>query len=285
MCLAFHETDCVHYKLVCIRTLKAAKDLLQVQVYSCDTGEWKICPVTFHSRWFFFQQGVYWNGAIHWPPSYFNHLYFKIEDEQLQTLPLPLEMAASTSLRTTMYFGESRGHLHLIVDDYPRTRSIVRVLEMLGDHSGWFVKYQLQLPELWAAFPEMSVSPFDFEVVDVVRGEKEEDTFMVLIIPWKFIRYNVHDKSFKQLYDITNHANESAHRYTAALCHGVSFRPPCGVPNSPGTSQSIPLLCVGHWFRPALDSSGERRQLSTSGAFVVCTTRHVHLFIDTDSVP
>ncbi|KAJ0837574.1 putative F-box domain-containing protein [Helianthus annuus] len=220
MGLAFHQTDCVHYKLVCIRTLKAAKDLLQVQIYSSDTGKWKICPVTFHSSWLFFQQqGVYWNGAFYWAPSYHNHLYFKIEDEHLQTLPLPLEMAASTSSRT-MYFGESRGHLHLIVHDYPKTSlKTLNVYEMLSDHSGWFVKYQVDLPELWAAFPEMTVSPYDFKVVDVVRGEKEDDTFMVLIIPRIFIRYNVHDKSFKQIHDITNryYAFVIVHRYTTTL--------------------------------------------------------------------
>ncbi|MFS8027560.1 putative F-box domain-containing protein [Helianthus anomalus] len=186
--LAFHPTDCVHYKLVCIHQVK---DLLQVQIYSSDTGKWNICPVTFHSSWLFFQQQrVYWNGAFYWAPSYHNHLYFKIEDEQLQTLPLPLEMAASISSRTTMYFGESRGHLHLIVDvDYPETSlNTLNVHEMLSNHSGWFVKYQIHLPELWDAFPEMTVSPYDFKVVDVVRGEKEEDTFMVLIIPRIFIR-------------------------------------------------------------------------------------------------
>ncbi|MFS8004901.1 hypothetical protein Hanom_Chr13g01231161 [Helianthus anomalus] len=89
-------------------------------------------------------------------------------------------------------------------------------------------------------------------------------------------------------YQVVEEHNEDDGNRTVngvAMCHGVSFQPPCGVPKSPVTSQSIPLLCVGHWFRPALDSSGERRQLSTSGVFVVCTTRHVHLFIDTDSVP
>ncbi|KAF5761705.1 putative F-box domain-containing protein [Helianthus annuus] len=189
MGLAFHPTDCVHYKLVCTRLVKPAKDLLQVQIYSSDTGKWKICPVTFHSSWLFFQQqGVYWNGAFYLVPSYDNHLHFKIEAQQWHTFPLPVEM---TSLEwSTLYFGESRGHLHLIVCknflDYNTLH--LNVYEMLSDHSGWFVKYQLQLPELWATFPEMTLYRYVFKVVDVVRGEKEEDTFMVLQIPRKFIR-------------------------------------------------------------------------------------------------
>ncbi|KAJ0439499.1 putative F-box associated interaction domain-containing protein [Helianthus annuus] len=221
MGLAFHPTDCVHYKLVCTRLVKPAKDLLQVQIYSSDTGKWKICPVTFHSSWLFFQQqGVYWNGAFYLVPSYDNHLHFKIEAQQWHTFPLPVEM---TSLEwSTLYFGESRGHLHLIVcknfQDYNTLH--LNVYEMLSDHSGWFVKYQLQLPELWAAFPEMTLCRYVFKVVDVVRGEKEEDTFMVLQIPRKFIRYNVHDKSFKQIYDITTrYSYVIEHRYTATLAY------------------------------------------------------------------
>ncbi|KAM0023549.1 hypothetical protein Hdeb2414_s0023g00640651 [Helianthus debilis subsp. tardiflorus] len=53
------------------------------------------------------------------------------------------------------------------------------------------------------------------------------------------------------------------------MYYGVSFRPSCGIPISSGTSQSIPLICMGHWFRLILDSYGEWRQLSTNGAFVV----------------
>ncbi|KAJ0461882.1 putative F-box domain-containing protein [Helianthus annuus] len=153
--------------------------------------EWRICPVTFRTDCPDFEMGVYWNGAIHWPPSYRNHLYFKIDAEQLQTLPSPVEMTIFQTL--AMYFGESRG---------------------------WFVKYQLQLHEIWGAFPEMTRSPFDFDVVDVVRGVKEEDTFIVLRTHGTLTRYNVHGKSFKQMCDFTDQASRKyaiAHRYTESL--------------------------------------------------------------------
>ncbi|KAJ0837572.1 putative F-box domain-containing protein [Helianthus annuus] len=181
MGLAFHQTDCPHYKLVCIRRLQPGMHLFQFQIYSSDTGEWKICAVTLDTHWSFFKKGVYWNGAIHWAPWYHNHFYFNIEAEQVQTLPLPVDMMSFDFM--TMYFGESRGHLHLTVGVDPKGTSLHQnVYEMLSDHSGWFVKYQLQLHELWGAFPEMTRSPYDFNVVDVVRGEKEEDTFIVLRI-------------------------------------------------------------------------------------------------------
>ncbi|KAF5798478.1 putative F-box domain-containing protein [Helianthus annuus] len=67
MGLAFHRTDCVHYKLVCICSLESDDDveLFQIQIYSSDTGEWKICPVTFRTDCPVFDMGVDCNGAIH----------------------------------------------------------------------------------------------------------------------------------------------------------------------------------------------------------------------------
>ncbi|KAJ0439501.1 putative F-box domain-containing protein [Helianthus annuus] len=221
MGLAYHQTDCPHYKVVCVRRLEPDRDLFQIQIYSSDTREWKICTVTLDTHWSFFEKGVYWNGAIHWAPWHPNHFYFKIEAEQVQTLPLPVDMMSFDFM--TMYFGESRGHLHLTVGVDPKGTSLHQnVYEMLSDHSGWFVKYQLQLHELWGAFPEMTRSPYDFNVVDVVRGEKEEDTFIVLRISWKLIRYNVHDKNFRQMSDVIDHAfrkDPFAHRYIETLAY------------------------------------------------------------------
>ncbi|XP_076940849.1 F-box protein At5g07610-like [Bidens hawaiensis] len=37
MALAFHQTDCVHYKVVCVCALHRSRRLIQIQVYSSDT--------------------------------------------------------------------------------------------------------------------------------------------------------------------------------------------------------------------------------------------------------
>ncbi|KAJ0642300.1 putative F-box domain-containing protein [Helianthus annuus] len=222
MGLVFHQRDCVHYKVVCIRREVPYGDLFQIQIYSSNTRKWKVSIESFYMNWWHPLEGVYWNGAIHWAPSYHNHLFFKIEDERLQTLPLPVGMTSSET-RTT-YFGESRGHLHLTMGlDFDA--KTLNVHEMLSDHSGWFVKYQVDLLELRSAFPEMINARFDFVVVDVIRGEKEEDTFMLLLLIHSkmIIRYNVHDKSFKQLFNLnaTNYIykkfTNAHHRYTETL--------------------------------------------------------------------
>ncbi|KAD4982818.1 hypothetical protein E3N88_19489 [Mikania micrantha] len=227
MGLAFHQTDCVHYKVVCIRGVDSAGELFQIQIYSSDTGKWKISNETFSANtWFTF--GVYWNGGIHWAPACRNPLYFKLMDEQLRKLPLPATSGDYCDGAIPMYFGESRGHLHLVDTDEHENRLHLNVYEMMMDHSGWFVKYEVRLDELPGAFPEMihnhhhPSSPFyyEFDVFDVVRCEKEEDTFMVIRIPGKIIKYNVVDKSFKEIYNLTNYnylPYDNVHRYTETI--------------------------------------------------------------------
>ncbi|KAJ0646146.1 putative F-box domain-containing protein [Helianthus annuus] len=225
MGLAFHQTDCVHYKVVCVRRLEPGVDLFQIQVYSSDTKKWEISSESFCiCKHVLFGHGVYWNGAVHWVPFSGCPFYFKLDVEQLHMLPLPEGYTSSEIF--IMYFGESGGHLHLVVqknreDNYLR----LNVYEMLSDHSGWFVKYQLQLDELLDSFPEM-ISEYAcyFKVIDVVRGGEEGDTFIVLNTSEKIITYNVHDKSFKQVSSFTRYLFEDTsmfhpvyHRYTETL--------------------------------------------------------------------
>ncbi|KAK9051333.1 hypothetical protein SSX86_027960 [Deinandra increscens subsp. villosa] len=225
MGLAFHQTDCVHYKVICIRALKPVRRLFQIQIYSSDTRKWKISIKSFsvdHKP--SFGKGVFWNGAIHWAPSVEDNFYFKIDVERLQSAALPAEMMAFEIF--TIYIGESRGCLHLIGSKYTRPQSLqlnLKVYEMLSDHSRWLVKYQVELHELPRVFPGM-INPFGgytFKVIDVVRGEKDEDTFLVLVVPGKLISlvtYNVHDSSFKQIFTSNFYeGSPTFHRYTETL--------------------------------------------------------------------
>ncbi|XP_076941738.1 F-box protein At5g07610-like [Bidens hawaiensis] len=234
MGLAYHQTNCVHYKVVCIRNAEVNGELFQIQIYSSNTGKWNISSESFSDNYYtLFRCGVYWNGAIHWAPSSHNPLYLKVDDEQLQKLPLPVQVDSSGGYFNGLipkYFGESRGHLHLVETANNDNRLHLNVYEMLNDHSGWFVKFQVELDELPGAFPEMihsyqhpsSPHYYEFDVFDVVRGEKDEDTFMVVRIPGKLIRYNVHDKSFKQIFNLTNYyrgGDTHVHRYTETITY------------------------------------------------------------------
>ncbi|XP_076950228.1 F-box protein At5g07610-like [Bidens hawaiensis] len=182
MALAFHPTQCVHYKVVCVRQLPTGGGLFQIQIYSSDTRKWKISIESFSAPKSIFLRPVYWNRAIYWPPYYGtrDYFYFKIDVEQLLTFPVPEELVDDEVL---MYFGESRGHLHSILPTKRVENSLV-VYEMLMDCSGWFVKYQVQLDKLLTAFPtpvyQYSYNFDVVDVVDVVRGKEEEDAFLVV---------------------------------------------------------------------------------------------------------
>ncbi|CAH1445677.1 unnamed protein product [Lactuca virosa] len=238
MALAFHQTDCVHYKVVCFY-LPNLDDVFKIQIYSSYTGKWKISDESFslpHPYFVPFHYIVYWNQAIHWVPFGDNRSYFKVDTEEFKSLPLPVSVASSEGYEDwdmTLYFGESRGHLHLVERaDRSESHLHLNVYEMLNDHSGWFLKYRVELDELLDAYPEMREgfpymsSPiyYEFEVFDVVRGEEEDETFMVIRVPGKVIRYNIVEKSFKQisdqiyLYGRTGHMH--VHRYIESL---VSF--------------------------------------------------------------
>ncbi|KAJ0439594.1 putative F-box domain-containing protein [Helianthus annuus] len=213
MSLAFHQTDCVRYKVMCVLSVGPHVDSYQIQVYSSDTKEWKISIESFSASISFICHGVYWNGAVYWASVFDNrnYWYFKIDDQQLHTLPLPLGLIPSKVV--TEYLGESRGHLHLIAyNKFQGGMVRVNVYEMLSDHSGWFVKYQLQLDAITRYGPG-----YVLQVVDVVRGKEEEDTFLVLETLDKIITYNVHDRSFKQICSLTKYCSSSFYRYTETL--------------------------------------------------------------------
>ncbi|XP_076952852.1 F-box protein At5g07610-like [Bidens hawaiensis] len=229
MGLAFHQTTCPHYKVVCI--LRAIIDvslsvkyLMLFHVYYSETREWKTKNSYCTSLTPDFRNGVYWNGAIYWACN-FNSWYFDLNEERLKDLTLPLSMRTTYS---PIYFGESRGHLHLVDTAGNGSDTYLTVYEMLADHSGWFVKYTVELHKYDLPFfhPFMIKTYWRstncaFEVLDVVRGEKEEDAFMVLKIWRSIIRYNLRDNSFKTLFDMTDRSldkiYDDAHHYIQSL--------------------------------------------------------------------
>ncbi|XP_071738827.1 F-box protein At5g07610-like [Rutidosis leptorrhynchoides] len=229
MGLAYHPTECVHYKLVCIlragHTQRGQQGfseegdrMYDIQIYYSETGEWKklknqrFTPLDYTE----FRYGVYWNGAFHWAPSCPNPMYLSLDDEQLKDLPLPSTLPVRFGFgRKPLYFGESRGHLHLVDTSLQNTPTSLNMYEMLRDHSGWFIKYQLDFHGLFDTYPNMTHTyrmfygdEFEFRVLDVVRGKEEEDTFMVVKVLNNIMRYNILDKSFQLLCDIPNNFEE-----------------------------------------------------------------------------
>ncbi|KAM7507565.1 hypothetical protein LguiA_018018 [Lonicera macranthoides] len=92
-------------------------------------------------------------------------------------MPMP-PIQGGQENRTIRYFGESRGHLHLIdyKDDFPFQFD---VFEMVKDHSKWFVKYSVDLTVLvWDAITRPTFISLVLEN-DHVVGEEESPVIYV----------------------------------------------------------------------------------------------------------
>ncbi|KAJ0601377.1 putative F-box domain-containing protein [Helianthus annuus] len=117
MGLAYHRAD-LHYKVVCLRDVSRYRRLFQIQIYSSNTGKWRISKQSIHTSDYpgdstLFCFVVYWNGAMHWIPGSFDLVYFKLDEEKLKMMSLPERDLSSPRDEAPLYFGESGGHLHL----------------------------------------------------------------------------------------------------------------------------------------------------------------------------
>lgn len=155
-----------------------------------------------------FDCGVYWNNAVHWISTWENSLYFDLCGEKLNELPMP-RVPDGWEERRVKYFGNCGGNLHLI-EIYEAQDMELNVYEMKDDHSGWFVKYRVDLHSVCVTFPEMIASVMDvdlgffpkFSVVAIVDGI--EEAYIVLEVVGKVVRVNVESGRFESLGEVEN---------------------------------------------------------------------------------
>lgn len=222
--LAYDPAKSSHFKIVCIRSdslevIQNAGISYQIEVYSSQTGSWRLSGVPFvlpyNSQ---YGAGVFWNGAIHWISHCHACLCFKVDEEQLQEMPMPPLTRDPADriegfMRSFVYFGESREHLHFVVNVDNHSKNF-DVYEMQRDYSGYFVKYRVDLDVIIAAFPEMDVPSdeddflffyafdcYKYSILGIIREANDEESYMVLHIPGKVIRYKLNDKTFTKICD------------------------------------------------------------------------------------
>ncbi|KAL3637558.1 hypothetical protein CASFOL_018726 [Castilleja foliolosa] len=184
MSLAFNPSKTPHYKVVCV--LRSLRGLLHsFEVYSSETGSWRrggeLLKAYAH---FDFQDGVYWNRAIHWVniivarPRENNDIdpgheprepvYFSLDCNQTpKVFPKP-PLRYKCYDKNDYYFGESCNHLHFV--DADRETGEFNVYEMKRDYSEWFVKYKVNVPR--AKFRDGE------DWFMVVRGKNDEEWFL-----------------------------------------------------------------------------------------------------------
>ncbi|XP_073130135.1 F-box protein At5g07610-like [Henckelia pumila] len=226
MSLAFDPAKSHHYKVVCVRRLESnsRKHQHQIEIYSPNTGSWRICigPFTTDAS---FENGVYWNGAIHWLSNEFGQaLYFKIDVQVLMSMQMPsINPLDGWNWRTNCYFGESGGHLSYI--DTRRRSMQFDVYEMKRDYSEWYVKYKVDLSSVAAVYPEMlqCTSRSRYSIISVFRGRERSggDSFLVLQIQGKVVRFNLVSKTSEMLHELEGglrHWSINVFPYIESLC-------------------------------------------------------------------
>ncbi|XP_038877127.1 F-box protein At5g07610-like [Benincasa hispida] len=202
--LAFDPSRSSDYKVISVRYSDSFTNTYQIEIYSSRTGPWRPVQGVFSAPFSMrFDNGVYWNRAVHWISTWENSLYFDLYEEKLHELPMP-RVPDGREERRVKYFGTCGGNLHLI-EIYDARDMELNVYEMQDDHSGWFVKYRVDLHGVSVAFPEMIPSVMDvdlgffpkFSVMAIVDGI--EESYIVLKIDGIIVRVIVESGRFESL--------------------------------------------------------------------------------------
>ncbi|KAL8041323.1 hypothetical protein ABFX02_10G157500 [Erythranthe guttata] len=150
MNLAFDPTKLPpHYKIVSLSTVhRTYLSYTRLHIYSSETHSWRPSKADLPSPKCIsvdFSKGVYLNGKIHWPsPKGATSVYFDVENERFETMPMPPVQDSGALRRTIRYFGECGGRL-IMIDSSEASPARFSVFEMKKDYSGWTVKYEARL--------------------------------------------------------------------------------------------------------------------------------------------
>ncbi|KAL8110663.1 hypothetical protein AgCh_026415 [Apium graveolens] len=192
MSLAFHPSNSPHYKVIACAKIPQS-ELKQFEIYSSETKSWRVSGQHFTEPvGIRFTRVVYCNGSVYWisdlelEANGADCLFFNLNEERLEKFPKPPIRLTSSSRRGS-YFGKSEEHLHFIEVGFHAIS--LHVYELKCDHSGWFVKYQIDLAQLSKAYPQKSKKLHDqyyykVAVLSLIRRDKylEDDSFVVFWI-------------------------------------------------------------------------------------------------------
>ncbi|EEF36137.1 F-box protein At5g07610 [Ricinus communis] len=208
--LAFDPLKSCNYKVICVRSTTNSIYQYQIETYQSEIAAWRLSGLPFVAPFdMVFDNGVFWNGAIHWISATGNAIYFDMDRECISSMP-KLPFSYEWGKRRFRYFGESDGHLHLI-EIYGLRTTQFNVYEMEKDYSFWRIRYRVQLDHVVAAFPEMVRSYLDagdsnyyaFVVLSLVEEDATEESSLLLHIPGKVISYNLKNKTFKKVCELS----------------------------------------------------------------------------------
>ncbi|XP_071712192.1 F-box protein At5g07610-like [Rutidosis leptorrhynchoides] len=202
--IAFDPSKSPHYRIIYIYYHRG-KHMYQINMYSSQTGVCKLSLKVEMLRYsdIEFNSGVYWNNAVHWIDFSGYIVYFNLDQQMIYQKLTP--SAHLDSVFKNFIF-ESRDHFLLVEIGCPLVPKI-KIYELKRDYSDWFVKYNVDLEQFGGPLGEIVNVRYDvtveFDVLALVLGEKEDDSFLVVEIPEKIVRLNLELKTYYKLHDIT----------------------------------------------------------------------------------
>ncbi|KAF5799180.1 hypothetical protein HanRHA438_Chr07g0311531 [Helianthus annuus] len=199
MGLAFDPTVSPHYKIIYPGQWPGG--VVHVEIYSSETGNWNSRAAQTNlslSSFVTFDSGVvYWHGAIHWLSRIgVYHLSLELDDEEENILQVEEDPSIRYYTRDKLFV--SRGCLLLVkMLHEPEPPLQMNVYEMKNNSysSGWSLRYHVNLQSAGSF-----LGPY-FNVLALVLGEREEDSFLVLednLSSMLIIQYNIRSNTFHQ---------------------------------------------------------------------------------------
>lgn len=196
--VAFDPLVSPHYSVVCVWEWNAAafNYKVRIAVFRSEVGLWGelMGPFTVPDE-VLFENGVFWNGGVHWISNR-ELVCFDVEGGGLRIVPLPL----SCGEEKVAYFGESRGHLQVVVND-KADDDLFHVFEMKKDFSGWVSVFCCDLNRGIFLLSETSSYYISsaFSLVFLGRGESEDESFFVVEVSGKLFSYDIKNQTPKEL--------------------------------------------------------------------------------------
>ncbi|KAL9341951.1 hypothetical protein Peur_065276 [Populus x canadensis] len=204
--LAFDPLISPYYKVVCICKGNSSKQNFQIDVYSSETESWSLLPLLFKMPLgMTYSNGVFLDGSVHWYSYAETSLYFHIDSQSVKKMPMPFMFSWEGMDWDIMYFGESRGHMHLVLT---KNRSSLEfdVFEMEFEYTGWSLSYHVNLQSMRMMFPELTWNFMNkhavFSVLSIIQGEKDEEKKVVIFVDGRAMSYNLCDGTSIKICDL-----------------------------------------------------------------------------------
>ncbi|XP_076906679.1 F-box protein At5g07610-like [Bidens hawaiensis] len=212
--MAFDPSKSAHYKIICagvIHNNNGSHSLIEIKVYSSKTREWSVCDGRFTLQSFRgFNNGIYWNDAIHWLDTSNKalHVKFNFEHNIIKSTQTP--GAFDDGVCDQKLF-ESRGRLLLLRISCGK----MIVYKMSKWYLGWSIKYNVKLDGLMKQFPGRWFCAIHVRCVMI--GKKDEDSFLVMEICGKIVQYNIVLNTLCKLCDLESGHSPACFQFIASV--------------------------------------------------------------------